>query len=311
VRPLVTILTVTYNHARFIGAALDSALAQQYRPLQIVVADDGSTDGTTAIVARYASTHADVITALTGRVGLLENANRALRAAEGEFVALLDGDDLYLPEKIERQIEWFSQSPDRVLCAHDVEHFFDDGSQPPYRHFSRSSPLSGKGPRLLLENGGPFATVSVMVRRSALPRYGFDVRMRAALDYKLWLDCLAGGGEFGYLPDVLARYRLHGGGFHRTRLAEIQTDLFLARTIFELEHPQFAGAAIRGRARQYYRMAIAAFDRGDLSSAARYSAAAIQTSGQAVPRAALLATLLHSPSPILDVVRRWRTRRRR
>jgi len=261
----------------------------------VVVADDGSSDGTADIVADYAQRFPNEVVALTGRVGLLENCNRSLRACTGEFIAKLDGDDLFLPGKLERQVDWLLQRPQRVLCGHDVEHFESDGSLPSFTHFSRSRPFAGTGPAPFLENGGPFPTVSVMVRRSVIPAAGFDRRMQASNDYKFWIDCLAGGGEFGFLPEVLARYRHHSTGFHRTRQHEIRADLLCARTIFELDHPEHARSCRIGRARSLYVWAMADFERGDVDAARAGLRAALAEAPLAVPRAAAALALLQLP----------------
>lgn len=314
-RPLVSIHVITYNHVHFIGPAIESALAQDYRPIQIVVADDGSNDGTGEIVADYANRFPDEVIGIVGpRVGVLENSNRALFACTGEYVAVLNGDDLFLPGKLSKQVAWMEEDRRRVLCAHDVEHFESDTGETLYRHFARSQPFAGVGPATFLERGGPFATVSVMVRRSAVPTAGFDPRMKASLDYKFWIDCLAGGGEFGYLPDVLARYRLHSGGFHRTRAMDIQTDLLVARTIFESEHPEFAPECRRGRANQYYRMAVEELSRGDARTARLYLRAAMDNSLVSAPRAPAMLAMTYVPSGIRERVfdaRRRRTEAKR
>jgi glycosyltransferase involved in cell wall biosynthesis len=301
-RPLVSVSVITYNHAKFIGPAIESALEQSWRPLQVVVADDGSSDGTAEIVAEYARRYPNEVVAITGRVGLLENCNRSLRACTGEFIAKLDGDDLFLPGKLERQVAWFLERPERVLCGHDVEHFESDGSQPSFTHFSRSRPFAGVGPGPFLENGSPFATVSIMVRRSVVPTTGFDRRMQAATDYKFWLDCLAGGGEFGYLPEVLARYRRHSMGFQRTREHDIRADALCARTIFELEHPEYARSCRIGRARSLYAWAMVDFERGDVARARAGLRAALAEAPLAVPRAPAALALLQLPEPAREKI---------
>src|SRR5438876_4969055 len=126
--PLVSILVATYQHAEFIGEALESALAQTYPNVEIIVADDGSTDGTAEIVESYAHRYPTRITKLprkvnTGIEGIYENYARALRACRGQYVCFLEGDDLYLPEKVEKQVAWMEQDGRRVLCTVDVDVF--------------------------------------------------------------------------------------------------------------------------------------------------------------------------------------------
>src|SRR5436190_1781919 len=126
--PLVSIIVPTYQHAGFIGPALDSALGQTYTNCEILVADDGSTDGTWEVIQAYAQRHPGRLTVLpqkanSGVAGLLDNTRRALRLCRGKYLCILEGDDLYLPRRIERQVAWMEADARRVLCGHDVDVF--------------------------------------------------------------------------------------------------------------------------------------------------------------------------------------------
>ena len=102
--PLVSIMVITYNHVDFIGAALDSALAQTYPNIEIIVGDDGSTDGTAEIVDSYAERFPQRIRAMprkvnTGVTGINENSSRVLRACRGKYLCVLEGDDSVIPRE--------------------------------------------------------------------------------------------------------------------------------------------------------------------------------------------------------------------
>jgi glycosyltransferase involved in cell wall biosynthesis len=304
-RPLVSILVTTYNHEKYILEALESALAQDYRPLQIVVSDDGSTDATAAIVDRFSREHPNEVVAFTGpHVGLVANANQAFSACKGEFIAILDGDDVYLPGKISAQVAWFDQNRDGVLCGHDVEHFDASTGQTLVRHFAARPPFAGRGPGPFLELGSPFATVSVMFRRASAPSTGFDARLSSALDYKLWLDCLANNGTFGFVDKQLARYRVHQSGLTATRQTRIQTDVSIARAIFETEQPENVPRILRGRAGNAYERAYIAFRDGNHTLASKLARAALAYSPLAVPKATILLLLTKLPRALRNLVSR-------
>src|SRR5512143_3730544 len=107
--PLVSVVMPVYNGARYLRQALESALAQTYRPLEIVVVDDGSTDETPAILAEFGTR----IRALRQpNSGSAAARNAALDAARGELIAFLDADDLWLPQKLAVQVEYLREHPD-------------------------------------------------------------------------------------------------------------------------------------------------------------------------------------------------------
>lgn len=262
--PLVSVCVVTYQHGDFIEPALRSALAQGYRPLEIVVADDGSTDGTYERALALARAHPDVMTVLeqrpnSGLAGIVENCNRALRACRGKYVVLLQGDDLFLPGKLSAQVAWLEADPRRVMCGHDVDVFESVSGASLHRWGSRFGLPEGVGARWIIENGVPFCTVSVMVRRSAIAAEGFDARLRVVLDWKFWIDCLGHEGVFGSVPGVLARYRRHAGGVSAKFRAVGQDDLFTTLALVESRDVRWARSCARGRARLHYMVGLDRF----------------------------------------------------
>lgn len=303
-KPLVSIHIITFKHENFIADAIESALAQDYRPLQIVVGDDASPDRTGAIVEDYAKRYPNEVVAITQpHVGVLENANRVLRACTGKYVAILNGDDLYLPGKISRQVEWMEADTRRVFCGHAVE-TFDSESGRSLGIDSRVTSERGVGARNFLEHGCPFATVSVMLRASAIPSYGFDQRMRAALDFKMWLDVLGENGVYGAIDGTLAKYRVHGTSFSATRADEMNVDFHVARAAFEAMHPALVPASFKGRASRFVDHALAHLAKGDDAEARRLALAAFKLAPTA--RTFATAAWVHSPHQVRNVIQRLR-----
>jgi glycosyltransferase involved in cell wall biosynthesis len=264
-KPLVSVHVVTYQQRDLIAETLDSVLAQDHRPLQIVVSDDGSTDGTAEIVEDYARRYPDLVVAITGgpNLGISGNSNRCLRRCTGQYIAFLAGDDLMLPGKLSAQVAWLDADAERVLCAHDVDHFDSTTGRTLRLHSSITRPRSGAGAAQFLRWGYSSATSSIMVRASALPRYGFDERIRVHSDWKLAADCLVGGGKFGYVPGVLGRYRRHDRNatsvFSDLRWVERHVGL----GILEAEHPELAPACELARAYAYLQRAVSMVQNGD------------------------------------------------
>jgi glycosyltransferase involved in cell wall biosynthesis len=218
--PKVSVHIIAYNQKNYIREAVDSALAQDYPHLQVVVADDASTDGTAEIVQSYADEHPGLVVPVLNKknLGITRNSNAALRACNGEFVAFMGGDDVLLPGKISAQVQWFLQSERRALCGHQVEVFYQDGSRSPHP-LSRKM-MSGIGADTFIRYC-PFGATSVMVRADRIPPHGFDETLPVVSDQMLWVEVLRQDGEFGFIPGTYARYRQHGGNVTRDPFANL------------------------------------------------------------------------------------------
>ena len=259
--PKVSVHVISYNQRAFIREAVDSALAQDYPNLEVVIADDASTDGTAEILAEYERSNPGRVTAVLGdrNVGITANSNRGLEACAGDLVAFMGGDDVLLPRKIATQVAWFAEDPQRVLCGHQVEVFYDDASRAPHpltRHL-----LSGRGAEPLIRHG-PFGATSVMVRRDRIPSYGFDEALSIVSDQLLWIDVVRDDGVLGYVPGTLARYRRHSTNVTRDPLANLdEVERFL--DIVAQRYPLFQDAVRYAVTRRlYYDPAVAMLKQG-------------------------------------------------
>ena len=131
----VSVLVLTYNHEKFIGAALDSVLAQRTTfDWELLVSEDFSTDRTREILSAYQRRFPDRIRLLLSERNLrrMEVLTRGIRASRGEFIALLDGDDYWTdPGKLQLQVEYLETHPDCVACFHNALVVHEDGSRSP------------------------------------------------------------------------------------------------------------------------------------------------------------------------------------
>jgi glycosyltransferase involved in cell wall biosynthesis len=153
VKGLVTVALVVYNGAKDVATAIDSVLAQTYRPLEVVVVDDGSTDATWEILQRYGNR----IKAVRQRNGGLPVArNEAIRHARGEFIALMDHDDICMPERVAVQVAFLQSNPEVGLCCSDFSAFDDRGPIEPSHiatYYSQCSATTGGVAALYPESG--------------------------------------------------------------------------------------------------------------------------------------------------------------
>jgi glycosyltransferase involved in cell wall biosynthesis len=213
---MVSVAIITYNHERFIASAIESAIEQVQvanMPMEIVISDDCSTDGTAAIVREYQSKHPSLIRAnlRTVNVGVNRNFRETLESCKGEFIALLEGDDCWTDkQKLELQIAELRTHPDWSGCFHRVQFINADGS-----NRSELAPTDSCPPtideRHLMRSGNIVPTPSLLFRRSALPKFEPDFDALRIGDFPLIVG-LSRRGALGYIPKLMAAYRVHNQG---------------------------------------------------------------------------------------------------
>lgn len=271
----VSIHIIAYNQKHFVREAIESALAQDYPALEVVVADDASTDGTAEIIAAYERAHPGRVVAVLNRVnrGITANSNSGLRACSGDFIAFLGGDDVLLPGKISTQAAWFAAHPSGVLCGHQVEVFHDDNSVPPYplsRHL-----ISGTGADAIIRHQ-PFGALSVMVRADRIPPHGFDEALPVVSDQLLWVEVIRDDGEYGFVEGTWSRHRRHNANVTRDPFANL-ADVEGTLGIVAQRYPQFRSAVRYAVTRRlYYDVAVSLIAAGRKDEARRHLLEAIR-----------------------------------
>lgn len=286
--PGVSILCLTYNHEPFIREALEGLLAQDYPNLQVVIADDGSTDGTTGIVQEYAPRFGGRLELVTGpNLGITGNCNRALAACTGKYVALTAGDDILLPGKVARQVAWLEADDRRVLCGHDVEVFESRTGRRLFLWSEHFPTRGGTGAREAVLHV-PYCATAIMLRRSAFPAYGFDPRVAILSDWKLVIDCLAAGGAWGHVDGILARYRRHGGNVTNTtdttHLQRMFAEVLTVLALTDAQYPELLAASRRARAFYLVAHARSLWDRRQRAHTRRYVREALRADPLGVTR---------------------------
>jgi glycosyltransferase involved in cell wall biosynthesis len=208
--PLVSAVIPVYNGRNYLRQAIESVLHQTYQPIELVVVDDGSTDDSREVLASYGERLSVIC---QPNRGVASARNAGIRAARGEWVAFLDQDDWWMPEKIERQVR-AAAADEAIGLVHADLHHYDDTLG---RYVERFSPggsdhLSGWCYEQLLLGNGIF-NCTAMVSTAVLQRLGgFNEEMpgNTVQDYELWLR-VARDSKVAYVPDKLAVYRLHPG----------------------------------------------------------------------------------------------------
>jgi hypothetical protein len=209
--PLVSVAVVTYNQKPFLEQCLASILAQDYPNMEVVVADDGSTDGTKELLDKVERDHPGrlVIRRSEQNQGVTPNHNLALSACSGDFIAWIGGDDLMQPGKISAQVRHMQANPRCNICYHDVELFDSDSGKTLKLYSDFDAPRRGTF-ETLVRHGHFNNGMSSMVRASASPKR-FDPSIRVASDWLYYVECLASGGTIEPIPGILARQRRSAG----------------------------------------------------------------------------------------------------
>jgi glycosyltransferase involved in cell wall biosynthesis len=200
--PTFSIVIPAYQAADVVADAVESALAQTVQPTEIIVCNDGSTDDIVAALAPYRG-RITVINRENG--GEAAAKNTGVRAATGEFVAILDADDIFLPRRLEALSELAAARPDLDLLTTDA--FMVVNGRVARRCFTDTFPFPTDDQRkaILRNNFLPFAAV----RRSAyLAVGGFDETLRRVPDWDCWLRMILEGAHAGFVNEPLAEYRL-------------------------------------------------------------------------------------------------------
>jgi glycosyltransferase involved in cell wall biosynthesis len=211
VEPLVSICIPAYNAERFIVETLETALAQTYPNIEIIVSDDASTDNTVGLVQGYCSRGVQVIRQ-AHNLGMHANWNAAIRASSGKYILKLDADDLVDADHVAQQVKVFESHPE-VVFAHCACRLIDVNGC--FLGYERS--LHGSFIRSGLDEWtryvfGPRAVNIVMLRRRAYDQVcGYDERYRYSGDWAMHRSLLRIGSVF-YNHNVLASYRIHNCG---------------------------------------------------------------------------------------------------
>jgi glycosyltransferase involved in cell wall biosynthesis len=220
-KPLVSVCCTTYNHARFIKDALDGFLMQKTNfPIEIIVHDDCSTDGTAEIIREYEQQYTQFIKPIYQREnqyskGIKIYASYVWPKARGKYIALCEGDDYWVdPHKLQKQVDFLEQHPECSMCAHNTKIIVStDATHERLFWYTKN--------KLFLELGDilkayPFHTSSVMIRNGIITEYPDWYYRLPGGDWSLYI-LAAEHGKVGIIDEAMSVYRKHPGGIWTSR----------------------------------------------------------------------------------------------
>lgn len=217
-KPVVSVCCITYNHKDFIAGAIAGFLRQETTfPVEILINDDASTDGTDSIVRDYQARHAGLIRAI------LQTENQYVKgelilaklmlAARGKYIAICEGDDYWIcNQKLQRQVEYMDQHANVVLCCHDA---YTEAVNPVTQAVERT-PFHQTPPRSLLvfedfaTGYCPHTASCLVVNKMHI--FSLLVQRKLRFATTIYYALLADGAMAAFLPNIMSVYRIHAGG---------------------------------------------------------------------------------------------------
>jgi len=232
--PTVSVLLPAYNHAAFVGEAVESVLSQSFGDFELIVTDDGSTDGTAEVLRRYRDPRIK-LEVLGRNEGAAPASNRCVERARGEFVAMANSDDFFLPGKLERQVQLLRRRPE-VAAVFGQVRFVDEAGQTmpaasnPFADlFTTVEPDRFAWLRTFFLRGNGLCQPTIMARRDVYRQIGaYDPSLRQLHDFDLWVRMCA-RHEIHVLPDALIGYRVLAQGQN----ASAPNAAVIRRTVWE------------------------------------------------------------------------------
>ena len=225
---VVSVVIATYNMGHYLPQAVQSVLAQSYPNVEVQIVDDGSTDETPTIVRQWDG-HPRVRVHRQMNGGQARAKNQGVALSRGSYVAFLDADDVWLPQKLSQQMPLFAGRPEVGVVYSDYECMDDKGRPLPRGPTSmHRGTISGA---LLIENFVAFP--SAVVRRECLERHGaFDEAIGMGIDYELWLR-LSTHYQFDFVAAPTVRYRIWSGQMSKNYRERYQSAIRIMRKFLD------------------------------------------------------------------------------
>ncbi len=245
--PKVSVVLAVYNGERFLAETMESILTQTFRDFEFIIVDDGSTDGTPDILATFAQADPRIVVKRQARnTGIPASRNLGCRMATGDYIAVTDGDDISLPNRFEKQVDFLDQHPEIALIGSSIDRIDEAGTV-----FSHVDVPTDPGfLKWMLIFVSLFFHSSVMMRRDVAASLDFySEQAPVALDHEL-LARMSLDYRLTNLPEVLLRYRVTATNITARKAhqqAQISTGVLqhLASYYLQEDVPEGAADALR------------------------------------------------------------------
>jgi glycosyltransferase involved in cell wall biosynthesis len=306
--PRVSIIVPAYNAARYLQAAIESVVRQTYADWELIVVDDGSTDETPSVVYSYRAR-------LGGKLQYIYQPNRGLptarntgiRQAQGEFIAILDADDVWLPARLARGVEVMDSNSDVGLVHSRVARINVDGAIVGYLDFPRKY-QAGKIAINIYTRRANILCPTVLFRKRCVDVVGlFDETMGATEDRDLWFR-IAERYEIAYVDEILAHSRVTPGSMSSDSSRMLKWQLFFVRKHYA-RHACGRAVLLRALGQIYREQGDLFFSRGELTRSIGHYSRSVLYNPLNLENVYML--FRASAEPLLSSIRSLRTSRTR
>lgn len=200
--PLVSIIMPVFNAEQFVGQALESMLQQTFDDFEIIAIDDGSKDRSLDILKKYASSDRRIQIISRENRGLVASLNQGIEAARGEWIARMDADDISLPQRVERQLQWLELSG-ADICGSWIK-LFGTVDRRVIKH-----PQTDAAIKMKMIFCCPFAHPTVIMKTELIKQLRYRKTWETCEDYDLWERATRAGWRMTNVPEILLLYRQH------------------------------------------------------------------------------------------------------
>jgi glycosyltransferase involved in cell wall biosynthesis len=205
--PMISVIMPVFNGERFLREAIDSILAQTFSDFEFIIIDDGSKDRSLAIIQDYAAKDSRIqIVVNDVNIGIAKSLNKGIDIAQGKYIARMDADDISLPERFQKQVEFMEIHPEIGALGGNTQVIDTDGNFKKFINLPSSNPLI----LWLMCFENPMCHPSTLIRYELLHQVGGYRDFRASEDYDLW-QRMSEITRLANLDQTIVLYRLHGG----------------------------------------------------------------------------------------------------
>lgn len=205
--PTVSVVMPVYNAERFLRVAVESVLQQTFTDFEFIIINDGSTDKSDTIVQSFNDARIRSIVNQQN-MGVTIALNKAIELCKGRYIARMDADDVSMPERLQRQVEYLHAHPEISLVASVAEMIDLDGEHLGWWNTDREN-ISEAEIRSTIARTNCIAHPTIMIRAEVMKAHGYRQEKNAAEDYDLWLRLISHGHRIAKLNEPLLRYRIH------------------------------------------------------------------------------------------------------
>ena len=199
--PLVSVILPVFNSEDYVKESIRSILNQDYREIEVIVIDDGSSDDSGLIINKLASNDTRIRHFKQSNKGLVETLNRGLELSQGKYIARMDADDISLPGRIRKQVETMEANPELVLCGTWFKEV--ENGDKLHKLFCKDEKI-----RVRSLFSPMFCHPSIMARADVAKKIRYEGSFFRAEDYLYWVELMS-IGKVCNLPEVLLKYRVH------------------------------------------------------------------------------------------------------